>query len=149
MWNSNSWMPISIGRLSQENLRYCGTVDATNGLIVGVTSFGTSAGYIIGDPLGSATDDRTGVYFVVQTAGSGIPETPGLNYDAGDWVLCNGVAAGWVRIDTLNGGGGGGGAQVLNDLLDVTTTGAVEGEFLQLQSTGQWQNVNEISGGTY
>jgi len=149
MWNGNSWMPISIGRLSQENLRYCGTVDATNGLIVGVTSFGTSAGYVIGDPLGSATDDRTGVYFVVQTAGNGIPETPGLSYDAGDWVLCNGVAAGWVRIDTLSSGGGGGGSQVLNDLLDVTTTGAVEGEFLQLQSTGQWQNVNEISGGTY
>jgi hypothetical protein len=150
MWNGNSWMPISIGRLSQENLRYCGTVDATNGLVTGVTSFGTSAGYVIGDSLGGATDERTGVYFVIDEPGSGIPETPGIYYDAGDWVLCNGAAAGWVRIDTLNGsGGGGGGAQVLNDLLDVTVTSAVEGELLQLQSTGQWTNVNEISGGTY
>ena len=150
MWNGNSWMPISIGRLSQENLRYCGTVDATTGLVTGVTSFGTSAGYVIGDSLGSATDERTGVYFVVQVAGSGILETPGLNYDAGDWVLCNGAAAGWVRIDTLNGGSGGGsGTEFLNDLLDVTVANPAEGELLQYQSTGQWLNVDVISGGTY
>ncbi len=118
--------------------------------MTGITSFGTSAGYVIGDALGSATDDRTGVYFVIQVAGSGIPETPGLNYDAGDWVLCNGAAAGWVRIDTLNGGGGGGGgAQFLDDLLDVTAANPTEGDLLQYQSTGQWLNVDVISGGTY
>jgi len=148
MWNGNSWMAISIGRLSQENLRYCGTVNATNGLVTGVTEFGISAGYSIGDALGSATNERTGVYFVIDTTGSGIPETPGINYDAGDWVLCNGAAAGWIRINTLSSGGGGG-AQTLNDLLDVSVSGAITGDFLQLQASGQWMGVDSIDGGTY
>jgi hypothetical protein len=64
--------------------------------------------------------------------------------------LCNGAAAGWVRINTLSsGGGGGGGTEFLNDLLDVTIANPIEGEFLQYQSTGQWLNVDVISGGTY
>ena len=149
MWNGNSWMPISIGRLSQENLRYCGIIDAATGKITGVTTFGTAAGYVIGDALGVATDERTGVYFVINVPGNGIPETSGLTYDAGDWVLCNGEAAGWERIDTLNGGGGGGGATNLGDLLDVTIASAVEGNILEYQASGQWMNVDSLSGGTY
>lgn len=149
MWNGNSWMPISIGRLSQENLRYCGIVDAGTGKVSGVTSFGTAAGYSIGDALGVATNERTGVYFVVNVPGSAIPETPGVTYDAGDWVVCNGEVAGWERIDTLNGGGGGGGASNLGDLLDVTITSATEGNILEYQASGQWMNVDSLSGGTY
>ena len=50
---------------------------------------------------------------------------------------------GWVRIDTMTGGGGGGGgASTLDDLLDVTLTGASAGQFLQLQGTNQWTNVD-------
>ena len=52
-------------------------------------------------------------------------------------LLCNGAAAaGWVRIDTLNGGGGGGGggAANLSDLLDVSIAGATTGALLQLQA---------------
>jgi len=149
MWNGNSWMPISIGRLSQENLRYCGTIDATNGLITGITPFGTSAGYKIGDPLKGATDQATGVYFVVSVPGSGIPETPAITYDNGDWVLCNGAAAGWIRIDTLSGGGGGGGASHLNDLLDVTLTTPSQDQILQYSAGGQWVNVTGLDEGTY
>ena len=48
---------------------------------------------------------------------------------------------GWVRIDTMSGGGSGG-ASTLNDLLDVTITGAASGQYLQLQASGQWQNVD-------
>ena len=150
MWNGNSWMPVSLGRLSQENLRYCGTIDATTGIITGVTTFGTQAGYTVGDNLAAATDPLTGTYFVVDVPGSGIPQAPGLTFDAGDWVLCNGAAAGYVRIDTLNGGGGGGGgAQRLNDLLDVTVTTPIEGQLLAYGAAGQWVNVSAIDGGVF
>ena len=40
------------------------------------------------------------------------------------------------------GGGGGGGASTLNDLLDVTVTGATDSQYLQLAGTGQWVNVD-------
>jgi hypothetical protein len=150
MWNGNSWNAISIGRLSQENLRYCGVVNASNGLVEGITSFGTSAGYKIGDSLGSATNERTGVYFVITTVGNGIPETPGVTYDNGDWVLCNGQAAGWIRVDTLSSGGGGGGANVLNDLLDVTITSASGGDLLAFDADANvWVNSEEVDGGVY
>ena len=148
MWNGNSWMPISIGRLSQENLRYCGTIDASTGIITGVTTFGVSAGYSIGDSLQNATDQATGVYFVVSAPGNGISQTPGVTYDNGDWVLCNGAAAGWVRIDTLNGGGGGGSTN-LGDLLDVTLTAPVQDQILQYSSSGQWVNVTGLDEGLY
>lgn len=149
IWNGNSWMAVGIGRLSQENLRYCGTINADTGVITGITSFGASADYSIGDSLRAATDVQTGVYFVVDEAGSGITEVPGVNFDAGDWVLCNGQAAGWVRIDTLNGGGGGGGATNLGDLLDVTISGAAEGDLLTYNASAQWVNVDVIDGGTF
>jgi hypothetical protein len=149
MWNGNSWMPISIGRLSQENLRYSGTIDASTGLITGVTSFGVAAGYNIGDALKNATDQLTGTYFVVDVAGSGIPQVAviGVAFDPGDWVLCNGAAAGYARIDTLNGGSGG--ASRLGDLLDVTLTTPVQGSALQLDSNNQWVNVTQFDEGTY
>lgn len=151
MWNGNSWMPVSIGRLSQENLRYCGTIDATTGLITGVTPFGTAAGYSIGNALKNAADDQTGIYFVVDVAGSGIPQASvvGVAFDTGDWVLCNGAAAGYVRIDTLNGGGGGGGAAKLGDLLDVTLTTPTDGQMFVYTAAGQWVNTSEVVGGTY
>lgn len=148
LYNGNSWMPVSIGRLSQENLRYCGTVDASTGLVEGVTTFGTAAGYKIGDSLKAATDAQTGVYFVITTAGNGISETPAVTYDNGDWALCNGNVAGWVRVDTLNGGGGGG-ATRLNELLDVGVASPAVGDVLEYQSSGQWLNVHALSGGTY
>ena len=154
MWNNNSWMAISIGRLSQENLRYCGTVDASTGHVTGVTTFGTAAGYSLTPtmPIGAATDVRTGVYFVIDTAGSGFPNTElaGIHFDPGDWVLCNGAAVGWVKIDALNSGGGGGGAQYLNDLLDVNTSGGVsEHQILVYDSTGQWKPSGILDGGAY
>tara|TARA_R100001463_G_scaffold86374_1_gene141244 strand:- start:1143 stop:3581 length:2439 start_codon:yes stop_codon:yes gene_type:complete len=152
MWNGNAWTAISLGRLSQENLRYCGTVNASTGLVDGITVFGTSAGYSIGDSLGNATNDRTGVYFVISTTGNNIPEASVTNvsFDAGDWVLCNGLIAGWIRIDTLSSGPGGGGVQNLDDLLDVQITSVADGEPLVYDSSvNQWVNADEIDGGVY
>ena len=157
LWNQNSWLPVSIGRLSQENLRYCGTVNASTGLITAVTSFGTAAGYVGGGTasINAATDARTGVYFVVDTTGDGFsgattPELNGISFDTGDWVLCNGAGVGWLRIDTLSsGGGGGGGATVLNDLLDVDTSSVSTGNLFAYDANAKWMPIDEIYGGTY
>ena len=146
MWNGNSFRPIGFGRLSQENLRWGGTVDASTGLIAGVTEAGTTGGLKIGDAVPPASDQLGGLYLVVSVAGSSIGETPGITYDAGDWCLCVNATEGWIRIDTLNGGGGGG-ASRLGDLLDVTLTAEAAGEFIQLQANGQWQNI-ELEPGT-
>ena len=140
MWNGNSWFAVGFGRLSAENLRYCGTFNAATGQIAGVTQFGTVEGVKIGDPLPTATDPHSGIYFVCATPGNGTLATPGVTYDSGDWVLCNGATAGWVRIDTLSGGGGSGGAAHLNDLLDVTLAAPVAGDQLVLDAGGQWMN---------
>jgi hypothetical protein len=148
-WNANSWMSVGIGRLSAENLRYCGIFDASTGFVTGLTQFGVAEGFEIGNALPAANDDLTGVYFVAQVPGNGTGVVPGETFDAGDWCLCNGAAAGWVRIDTLNGGGGGGGATNLGDLLDVNVGAASTGALLQLQSDNQWKDVYGIDGGTY
>lgn len=147
--NGNSWFAVGFGRLSSENLRFCGNFDATTGLITGITEFGTQAGYSVGDPIAAASDVQTGIYFVCDTPGSGTAVMPGTTFDAGDWILCLGASGGWSRIDTLSGGGGGGGAAYLDDLLDVTIINPVEDQFLRYGSAGQWENVNVISGGTY
>ena len=255
-WNGNSWMGIGIGRLSQENLRFCGIINADTGLITGVTGFGVGAGYTIGDPLAAATDNQTGVYFVTErtpgggevsgtlnitsgtvsgaftnvptTGGSGVgftvnaaggaltvqqagngykdgdvitvsgaligsttpggdveitldatntpnpPTSPplgggrnikvksvdGISFDTGDWVICNGSAAGWDRIDmaaVLGGGGGGGGPLHLNELLDVDSTVLVperpndaDNRIIVLDPiSSQWKGSTDIYGGEY
>ena len=140
MFNTNSWFPVGFGRLSAENLRYCGTFNAATGQVTGVTQFGTAEGFKIGDPLPSATDAKSGVYFVCVTPGNATPVVAGTAFDAGDWILCNGVAAGWMRVDTLSGGGGGSSASHLDDLLDVTLTAATAGDQLVLGAGGQWLN---------
>ena len=135
-------MPVGFGRLSNDNLRWGGIIDASTGLVAGVTSSGTNAGLKIGEALPTATDNLGGLYVVASVGGDQITVTPGVTYDAGDWCLCINKAEGWVRIDTLSsGGGGGGGASTLGELLDVTLTAEAEGEFLQLQATGQWSNI--------
>ena len=150
MWNGNSWMSVGQGRLSAENLRYCGIVDASTGLITGLTQFGSSAGLEIGSAIPVASDALTGVYFVVEVGGDQIAQTPGTTYNAGDWCLCSGAAAGWSRINIASGGGGGGGGvSRLSELLDVDVSSAVEGSLLQLQANGIWQNVQVLDGGTF
>ena len=87
MWNGNSWMPVGFGRLSNDNLRWGGIVDAATGLLVGVTDSGTNAGLAIGDNLPAATNALGGLYVVISEAGDQITVTPGVTYDPGDWCL--------------------------------------------------------------
>ena len=149
-WNGNSWMSVGQGRLSAENLRFCGIFDASTGLITGLTQFGVGDGYSIGTAIPAATDEQTGAYFVAQVAGSGTSVVPGETFDAGDWAVCLGAANGWERIDTLNGGGGGGGGAVnLNDLMDVSVGSATTGALLQLQANGQWSDTYGLDAGEY
>ena len=94
MWNGNSWMPVGFGRLSNDNLRWGGIIDASTGLMVGATSSGTNAGLEIGKALPDATDNLGGLYVVASVAGDQITATPGVDYDAGDWCLCVNQAEG-------------------------------------------------------
>jgi len=149
MWNGNSFMAVGFGRLSNENLRWGGVIDAATGLMTGVTEAGTTAGLTIGTGLPAASNQLGGLYVVVDTAGSNIGVTPGLAYDAGDWCLCVSEAEGWIRINTIGGGGGGGGATKLGDLLDVTLSSEETDDLLQLQANGQWQNIRVLDCGTF
>ena len=113
------WIPVGFGRLAQENLRFCGTFDASDGTIKTVTEYGIQAGLSQG-AIPEATGELTGVYLVCTTAGNAVnlPNVSGTNITEGDWILA--VNEAWEFIDVAQGGGGGGGgAQVLNDLLDV------------------------------
>jgi len=152
MWNGNSWYPVSFGRLAQQNLRYAGTIDAGTGLIVGVTPLGISAGYSIGDSLSTATDELAGIYFIVNTSGGGpgsnISVAPGVSFENGDLILCNGLAAGWTRVKASSAGISG--ITVLNDLLDVTITNPAADSLLKLNGlSSQWEAVTIIDAGTY
>ena len=144
-YNGNSWNNVGFGRLSQDNLRFGGLVDADTGLVANLTDAGRTAGLKVGDAVPDPTDSLGGLYLVVSVPGSGInvDNVQGVAFDAGDWCLCiNGQAdGGWVRIDTLNGGGGGGGgAQRLNDLIDVDINNVQIGDTLIYSSNGLWTN---------
>jgi hypothetical protein len=150
MWNGNSWMSVGIGRLSAENLRYCGIFNADTGLITGTTQFGVSEGFEVGDAIPPPTDELTGVYFVADTSGNGVVQldVTGKTFDAGDWIICNGGTSGWARIDTAVGGGGGGSSN-LEDLLDVDVRTKQPGALLQYQSDGRWKDIYALDAGTY
>ena len=145
IFNGNSFFSVGFGRLAEENLRFCGTFNATNGLIVTLTSFGTSAGFSVGNAIPAGTSRLTGAYFVCVTAGNGTAVVPSTSFDAGDWCLCVGPDN-WDRIDTLSGPGS---VSSLNDLSDVTISSPTTGQLLIFQASGQFANVSVISGGTY
>ena len=136
-WSANSWVPVGFGRLSQENLRFCGTWLADTGLVETLTALGAQAsGLVAGAALPAASDALAGVYLVVRKPGT----HAGLTYDNGDWVLCLGTTAGWTRVDTLSGVAGGG-ATHLDDLLDVVITSPNTGDTLLFDAaTGTWVN---------
>ena len=145
IFNGNSWCSVGFGRLAEENLRFCGTFNASNGLIVTLTTFGTSAGFSTGNAIPAGTASITGCYFVCVVAGNGTAVVPSTSFDAGDWCLCMGLND-WDRIDTLSGPGS---VSALDDLSDVTIDTPTAGQFFEYASDGQWKNVSEIAGGTY
>ena len=145
IFNGNSFFSVGFGRLAEENLRFCGTFNASNGLIVTLTAFGTSAGFTVSNAIPAGTSTLTGAYFVCVTPGNGTAVVPSTSFDAGDWCLCVGPDN-WDRIDTLSGPGS---VSSLNDLSDVTVSSPQTGQLLVLQASGQFANVSAISGGTY
>ena len=147
------WESIGFGALQQQNLRWGGTCNATTATITTVTDIGVSEGLEAGQPIPSPTDELSGLYFVVETAGNGI-DIPEVNNDTcteGDWILYVNQAQGAIHLNIAAGsGGGGGGASKLNDLLDVEITDEKDKELLQYDSfSGRWKNVDVISGGTF
>ena len=149
VWNGNSWMKTGASTLFNRNLRYGGSYNAATGAITGVTQFGTAEGFKVGDTIPAADDKIAGLYFVASAGGSSSSLAGGAVFDPGDWLLCQGTAGGWVRIDTLSGGGGGSTVSNLGDLLDVTLTAPTTGDLLQFNNSGQWVNVSVFDEGTW
>ena len=139
------WLSVGFGALQAQNLRWAGTVNADTSTITTLTDIGISEGLTAGGPIPTPTDELSGVYFVVETAGSGI-SLPNVNGDLcteGDWVLCVDQAQGYIHLDiAAGGGGGGGGAAKLNDLTDVDLNGVSANQLLQYNAiSGLWENV--------
>ena len=141
MYDGNVWSPIGFGRLSQDNLRFCGTINAETGLITTLNDRGREAGFEVGEAPPTATDALGGAYLLVEVAGSSISVVPDTAFDAGDWCLCVNATEGWIRIDTITGGGGGAALVRLNDLLDVDINNPLPGDALIYDSeTNNWVN---------
>ena len=118
MFDGNSWQIVAGGQLAKENLRFCGTYNATSNKIVALTDEGVSelladgsAAFNVGSSLPSCEDGLSGTYFLIDTGGSGLTVTDviGTSFAAGDIVLGISQASGWAKVAGIGGGGGGGG----------------------------------------
>ena len=150
--NGLQWLPVGYGRLSAENLRWGGLVNADTGLVTVLTEIGQSAGLQVGMAPLEATDALGGLYLVVDTSGSNIGVLPGTAFDAQDWLLCINEAQGWTKIDNAAGGGGGGGSSTLAGLLDTEITTPQDGDLLVYSGgDGKWVNgpLTVIDGGVF
>ena len=162
------WLPVGFGVLTQQNLRFCGTYDASSSTVESVSSYGTLAGITAGDPIPLASDELAGVYLICTTEGSAVsvPNVQNIEHTLADWIVCLGSANGWVHIDndSGSGGGGGGGAQVLNDLLDVSLNDGTidmgldpepqailaDDQLLKYNfSDGMWRNTSRLDCGVF
>jgi hypothetical protein len=71
------------------NVKYKGTYN-------GVTNIIASADIALnGQPLPASTDAIMGYYFINTAAFS----LSGINYSVGDWIICDGAAGGWNKVD--------------------------------------------------
>ena len=150
--NGLQWMPVGYGRLSAENLRWGGLVNASTGLITVLTDIGISAGLQVGMAPLEATDALGGLYLVVDTDGNNINVLPGTAFDSQDWLLCINEAQGWIKVDSAASGGGGGGSTTLAGLLDTEITTPQDGDLLLYNGgDGKWVNepLTVIDGGTF
>lgn len=147
------WLSVGFGALQAQNLRWAGTINADTATIITLTDLGVSEGLTVGGPIPAPTDELSGLYFVVQVAGSGIsiPNVNGATCTEGDWILYVDQAQGAIHLDISAGGsGGGGGASKLNDLLDVNIVNPESEQFLQFNEiTAMWQNTSNIDGGGF
>ena len=162
------WLPVGFGVLTQQNLRFAGTYDASNSTIQTLSTYGVQAGLEVDAPVPLGSDALVGLYLICQTEGNGmlVPNVETIEHTLGDWIVCLGSSAGWIHIDNdaAGGGGGGGGAQVLNDLLDVSLNDGTldmslmpipqvalaDGQLLKYSaSDGVWRNTSRIDCGVY
>ena len=163
------WMPVGFGVLTQQNLRFAGTYDASTSTIQSLSSYGVQAGLENGDPIPVATDALSGLYLICQTEGNavGVPNVSGIEHTLADWIVCLGEQAAWIHINNDaggGGGGGGGGAQTLNQLLDVSLNDGTidarmtpapmaalqDGQVLKYTaSDGMWRNSSILDCGTF
>jgi hypothetical protein len=97
--NAGYLLQQQINNLSlSSNLTFAGTIDASTGNLVTVTSEGTSAGFAVGSPLPAPAAGNTEYYVVVTTAGTMTPPGGAAQAcDQGDWWLSNGTA--WQFIN--------------------------------------------------
>ena len=118
MFDGNSWQIVAGGQLAKENLRFCGTYNATTNQIVALTDEGVSelladgsAAFNVGSSLPSCEDGLSGTYFLIDTAGSNLTVTDviGTSFAAGDIVVGISQTSGWAKVEGIGGGGGGGG----------------------------------------
>ena len=148
------WLSVGFGALQAQNLRWAGMVNADTSTITTLTDLGISEGLTAGSAIPAPTDELSGLYFVVETAGSGI-SIPNVNNEActeGDWILYVDQAQGAIHLDIAasGGGGGSGGATKLNDLTDVTLTTPTDEQLLVFDSlSGKWVNGSVINGGDF
>ena len=83
------WLSVGFGALQAQNLRWAGTCNADTSTITTLTDIGVSEGLTAGGPIPTPTDELSGLYFVVETAGSNItiPNVNGDTCTEGDWIL--------------------------------------------------------------
>ena len=82
------------------NLTLAGTLDAASTLLLTVTSDGTGAGLVVGNPLPAPAITNTDYFVIVTTAGSYSPPGGGGPYAAnqGDWFVSTGTS--WQYYNT-------------------------------------------------
>lgn len=97
--NAGYLLQQQINNLSiSSNLTFAGTIDASTGNMVTVTTEGTAAGFAIGSPLPAPAAGNAEYYVVVTTAGTMTPPGGAAQAcDQGDWWLSNGTA--WQFIN--------------------------------------------------
>jgi hypothetical protein len=83
--------------VATSNLTLAGTINASNGNMITVTTAGASASFTIGAAMPAAAPANDGYFAIVTTAGSFTPPGGVLTaFNSGDWVLSNGT--GYERL---------------------------------------------------
>ena len=82
------------------NLTFAGTLDASTGLILSVSTAGSSASFVVGSSLPSPAAGNTDYFVIVTTAGSYSPTGGGGPFSAsqGDWFLSNGTTWQYLNV---------------------------------------------------
>ncbi len=100
------WLLVGYGSPTQLNLRFGGTYNATTNTVVSLNEYGTEAGLVIGQAVGSPNAQNNGVYLVVTTGGTGTTPAPTVSLAVGDWILSQGTGSNWTKVAVVSGASG-------------------------------------------